>query len=144
MSFQNLEQPKLDDLFLDLTLVKSWVQLQQQTLVPHESQDKSQEEEIIPYKKPTIKERQPLSWTSGKKVLRERRPGISAGCRAEGFTTLETGWQHWRWLYLHRINLQSSKGGWADSEGQSGILFRVSEFSDEQQYPPLAMEPEGI
>lgn len=112
--------------------------------MPPESQVKTWKEEIIPYNKPTIKERQPLSWTSGKTGLQERRLGISVGCRAEGFTTLETGWQCWKGPYLHRISLQTSKGAWAGSKGQSGILFTVSDFSDEWQYPPSAREPEGI
>lgn len=52
---QNLQQQTLDDLLFELTFVKR-LQLQLQTLVPSGSQIMTQEGEITPYNKPTIKE----------------------------------------------------------------------------------------
>lgn len=128
MISRNSQQPKLDDLFSELTSAKSHVQLKQQILVSPEGQVKTWEEEIILYKKQKIEERQVLSWTSAKTDLQERRFGISLGCGPEGSTTLETGWQHWRGPYLPRIILQTSKGGWTGSEGQSGIPLTASDL----------------
>lgn len=47
MISRNSQQPKLDDLFSELTSAKSHVQLKQQILVPPEGQVKTWEEEII-------------------------------------------------------------------------------------------------
>lgn len=143
MISQNSQQPKLDYLFSELTSVKSHVQLKQQILLPPESQVKTWEEEIILYNKQKIEERQLLSWTSAKTDFQERL-GISLGCMAEGFTTVGTGWQHWRGPYLHRIILQTSKGGWSRSEGQSGIPFTVSDLVMNGRILLPAREPEGI
>lgn len=123
MISQNSQRPKLDDLFSELTSVTSHVQLQQQISGPPEGQVQTWEQKIIPYNKQKIEEKQLLSWASGKNKSSGKKAWDFSGLS----TTIKTGWQHWRGPYLHRINLQTSKGGWAGSEGQSGIPFTESE-----------------